>query len=380
MGYSYNQNGVEHTNEDKTGTKSEAFNQVMDGIKGVQKKLETQITPIEKRLSDLERDFDQKSNGYRGASQLGMGGRESAADTIVKAIRDNGEILAKAGKVQLDVKASGIIDSASGAAVRGDGVGTIGLPTMFVGFHNALDHYSQGGVNQIVYSQYQNTYTGEASIQAVEGDKKAQLTPAYKQITQNAITVAGFSKISRQAMSDNQELNSAVNIVLRRSLSKTLDNVMVNGNGTDWTGYKTLAKAYKSPFTAMVDAISDTVQKMQIDGFVPNVVVLSPADWLTIQTQTNTLGDYLAGFYLGQLPEQLRGLRVVLSPSATAGSAYVLDSTLAPLSVVDEVQVMVGFDSDDFTRNLATILCETRVIPSLRVLEAVRLVTPTAKA
>jgi hypothetical protein len=73
---------------------------------------------------------------------------------------------------------------------------------------------------------------------------------------------------------------------------------------------------------------------------------------------------------------QMRGMRVVLSPSVNAGTALVMDSTHSELLVVDAFSVEIGFVDQDFTKNLVTILGEMRVIPVFRSVGAARLITP----
>ena len=118
---------------------------------------------------------------------------------------------------------------------------------------------------------------------------------------------------------------------------------------------------------------------MQEAGFKPDTVVLKPADWLAITTATASgSGEYLSGAYLAPLPELLRGLKVVLSPTVTAGKVMVADSSQLELLIVDDLMVEVGTSGDDFTKNVRTILGEMRVIPTFRAVGAVRLITPKA--
>ena len=105
----------------------------------------------------------------------------------------------------------------------------------------------------------------------------------------------------------------------------------------------------------------------------------SPADWLAVTTaKASGSGEYLSGAYLSPLPELLRGLNVVLSPTVTAGKVMVVDSSQVELLVVEDITVEVGLVDDDFTKNVRTILGEIRVIPTFRAVGAARLITPKA--
>ena len=104
---------------------------------------------------------------------------------------------------------------------------------------------------------------------------------------------------------------------------------------------------------------------------------MRPADWLAITTAKATgSGEYLSGAYLAPLPELLRGMKVVLSPTVTAGKVLVVDSSQIELLVVEDLNVEIGTDADDFTKNVRTILGELRVVPTFRAVGAARLITP----
>jgi hypothetical protein len=129
----------------------------------------------------------------------------------------------------------------------------------------------------------------------------------------------------------------------------------------------------------MADAISEGVSAMQIAGFNPDVVSLNPADWLAIVVKKGTANDhYLSGNYLGAMPSEMRGLRVVLSASVDAGKALLIDSSHSELLIVDGFQIEVAYSGDDFLKNLVSVLGEVRVIPTFRTVGSAMLITPKA--
>jgi hypothetical protein len=50
----------------------------------------------------------------------------------------------------------------------------------------------------------------------------------------------------------------------------------------------------------------------------------------------------------------------VENPGVPVGDFYVGDFTKANLRIREEMNVQVGYVNDDFTKNLVTVLCETR--------------------
>jgi Phage capsid family len=327
-------------------------------------------------LADRMLQLEQKGMArYDGPS----GGGESLGSQVVKAFQANADTLAKSKSLRLEIKAAGdTITTTSGRTLVGGGVGAPGS-SVFLGVQNGLTVRNASGTSASEYFRYTGTQ-GAAAVQAGEGAAKAAVRPDHTMITQSALTIAGYSKISRQALSDSAELKSAIDITLRRSVNTSLDSILNAGNATPaWTGLLALATAYTSTvYSPLVDAISEAVAVMQTAGFVPDTVGLSPADWLAITIARGSDGHPLSGAYLGTLPEAMRGLRVVLSPGVTVGKALVMDSGQIELLVSDDFAVEFGYVNDDFTKNLVTILGEMRVIPIFRSVGAARLITPMA--
>lgn len=327
-------------------------------------------------LADRMLQLEQKgSNRFDGPTQRG----ESLGSQVVKAFQANADTLAKSKSLRLEIKAAGdTITTTSGRTNIGGGVGAPGS-AILLGVQNGLMQRNASGTSVSEYFRWTGT-DGAAAVQAGEGAAKAPLRPNHTMITQSALTIAGYSKISRQALSDSAELKSAIDITLRRSVNTSLDSILNAGNVTPaWDGLLTLATAYTSlVYTALVDATSEGVSTMQIAGFVPDVVALNPADWLAITVAKGSDGHPLSGAYLGVLPEAMRGLKVVLSPGVTVGKALVMDSGQIELLMCDDFSVEFGTINDQFVRNEISILSECRVIPIFRSIGGARLITPKA--
>lgn len=331
-------------------------------------------------IADLRREVDRiegKSNlqGLFGSGGAGGTRGESLGDLAVKEFAENRALLEKTRTLRVELKAAGdAVTTISGRMTMSGGVGAIQGGVL--GLQNGLPQRVVQGVTALDYARYTGQQ-GAAAQQATEGTAKAQVRPDHTIITQSALTIAGFTKMSRQALSDASELRAAVDVTLRRSVMTALDTALMTGATGFTGGFNGLATAYTSLlYTALVDAISEGFSAMQTAGFSPNVVALNPADWLAITVAKGTDLHYLSGAYLGAMPMEMRGLRVVLSPNVTAGKALLLDMAHAEMLLVGGVVLEAGYDADDFTKNLMTVLCEVRVIPVFRTVGAARLITP----
>ena len=334
-----------------------------------------EFTIEQRTLADRLLQVEQKGSaqfGERVTKAAGLG------DLFIKQFDTNRELFEKTRSVRLEIKAAGdAITTASGRTLIGGGVGAIAGGVL--GLQNALMARPAPNTSAVEYSRYTGQQ-GAAAQQAAEGDTKAAVRPDHSLIVQSALTIAGYAKMSRQAMGDSAELKRAVEVTLNRSVGTALDAALVNGATGFIGGYETLATASTSlVYTSLVDAISEGVATMQTAGFNPDVVSLNPADWLSIVVAKGTANDhYLSGNYLGTMPTEMRGLRVVLSPSIDAGKALLLDSTHSELLVANDFSIEVAYAGDDFTKNVCTILGELRVIPTFRTVGSARLITPKA--
>lgn len=344
------------------------------------------LEKVDAKLSDYETEnriladrllaIEQKSGGSfdvmngcgSAASGYSLGGK------VQRELEVNAELLAKTDKLRLTIKAAG--DVTTTATARTIQAGGVGSPVgMALGVQFAMPTRVIGATSAVEYSRYTGL-EGAAALQATEGAAKAAVRPTFSLISQSALTIAGYSKISKQALTDSAELKRAIDVTLRRSIGKALDSELNTGA---WGGLLTLSTAYTSlVYTGLADAASEGVAAMQEAGFMPDTVIMKPADWLAITTAKATGGEYLSGAYLAPLPELLRGMKVVLSPTITAGKVMVADSSQMELLIVDDLTVEIGTDGSDFTTNVRTILGEIRVIPTFRAVGAARLITPKA--
>ena len=349
---------------------------ILKSLDQVEEKINTRNIEFSDRLLQLEQKGAMHNSGAANHSSP-----EALGSKVVKAFDENRELFEKTKSVRLEVaiKAAGDpVTTSNGRSIISGGVGSPNGNVL--GFQNALSTRNAPNTSAVEYSRYTGQQ-GAAAVQAAEGDTKATVRPDHTLITQSAITIAGFTKMSRQALSDSNELARAVQTTLLRSVNTSLDVALVNGVvAPEFTGYESLATAYTSlVYTKLVDAISEGVSSMQLAGFSPDVVALNPADWLAITTATGTANDhYLSGSYLGALALEMRGLRVVISPSVNAGKGLILDSLHSELLMSNNFTVEVAYSGTDFEKNLVTILGEMRVLPIFRTVGSARLITPKA--
>jgi hypothetical protein len=302
--------------------------------------------------------------------------RHTVGANFAAKFAENRELFGKTKSLRLEVKAAtDVVSTSSGRMIESGGVGA--PDGRVLGMQNGWTMIPTAAT-AIEYSRFTGTQ-GAAAVQATEGGLKAAIRPDHSLITQNALTVAGYAKLSRQSLNDSTELARAIDVTLRRSVNSALDAALVNGVAA-FSGFETLASAYTGTFSQnLPDCISQAVAEMQVLGFQPDIVGISPIDWLAMVVRKGTSNDhYLSGDYLGPMPLEFRGMRVVLSPNVNTNRALVVDSAHTDLMMREDFAIEIGYENQDFTSNIATILGEMRVIPIFRTVGSMRLVAPAA--
>jgi uncharacterized linocin/CFP29 family protein len=350
-------------------------NQMSNDILQALEKVETKFHDYNTDLAELRDRMTQIEQRPGASFDVPLTKSASLGDLFIKQFDTNRDLFEKTRSVRLEIKAAADpVTTASGRKIITGGVGVPGISE--IGIQYALPTRQVGSTSAVEYSRYTGL-DGAAAVQAAEGDTKAAVRPAHSLITQNAITIAGWTKLSRQALNDQAEIKKAIDVVLADSVNRQLSATLTAGSAAPvFTGYSPLATAYTSTaWSFLPDAISEGIADMQLAGFNPDVLVIHPKTWMDLNTEKGTDGHYLTGNFFAEFPNKFRGLRVVLG-SVAQTKAMVMDSRHSELLVCEGFGVEVAYSGDDFVKNLVTILGEMRVIPVFRTVGSIRLITP----
>ena len=225
--------------------------------------LETKNRELAGRLLDIE----QKGGAWQDGGHNDNAAVVTLGAKVWREIKANADLLGKTSKLRLDIKAAGdVTGTGSARTIVSGGVGV--AAGMALGAQFAFTSRSIGATSAVEYSRYTGI-EGAAALQAALDDAKAAVRPTFSLISQPALTIAGYSKISKQALSDQSELSRAIDVTLRRSIGKALDTVLCSGTWGGGAGMLAHATAYTSlVYTSLADAASEGVATMQEAGFV----------------------------------------------------------------------------------------------------------------
>jgi len=204
----------------------------------------------------------------------------------------------------------------------------------------------------------------DAGEQILEGDAKQELNASGSLVRAEIATVAAFTAASRQVLSDNEQLQAAIDRMIRYKLLTKLENLLVNS--TTATGkidglINQATALVPSLASTKADAIGESLVRQADAGYMPNLILLNSLDWFNLQTLKETGGDYIFGSPAIPVPAALWNAAIVASPVCPQGTALTIDTGLVTVLDREQPNIMLSNShADFFTRNLIAILGELR--------------------
>lgn len=356
------------THEDITSLKSE-----LDSVKSLEAKsqeLEKTIAKFEGRLEAMSEKAVQKKE--TAPKSIGEALTKTYADNLDK-IK---EAVEKGGKINLDVKTTTITNDYTGDYALTDF--DTEVDRVVRKREGILDAVNRGTTSSkfVTYVTQKKDASGEAPAWTREGDAKTQSEPQWEEISEEVKKIASYVKVSKEMLEDLSFIRGEINQDLLAQLNEGIESALLNGaGGTSITG---LLGAGLPVFNAGTFAgavananITDVlrVAKGQIESanFSPTHVILNPADITALQITKGTDGTYTYPMYLPMDGSMVvAGMKIVSSTFINAGLYIVGDMSKVNVKFRNNLALSVGLDSDDFTKNMITILAEARLVQYIK--------------
>jgi HK97 family phage major capsid protein len=230
---------------------------------------------------------------------------------------------------------------------------------------------SQTDSNVIEYSQQTGLPLGAA--ETAEGAVKPELGIEFTDASAPVRTIAGFQKVTRQAMSDVPYIAGLLNQQLPYAVRVRIENQIINGDGQGQNIKGILNTTGIVSETADAgDNTADSVLKLmtvlELGDALPNFIAVHPTvrqNLLLLRTEsggTANTGMYLYGGPGTQAAPTLWGMALIRSRILDPTKAFVGDSNGAELVIREGINVKTSdSDQDDFVRNRVTLLAECRL-------------------
>lgn len=275
------------------------------------------------------------------------------------------------GKTDLKVKATLTTLTTDAAGSVGDGAdetrlpGVVNLPQRRMTIRDLLTPGQMDG-NTIEFVE-ETGFVNNAAMVA-EGAAKPSSDIKLDLKTTTAKVIAHWMKASRQALDDVSQLRSMIDQRLLYGLAYAEENQLLNGDGTgqNLSGLITNATAYSAPFAPTSGTAIDTMRLAMLQAALAEYPatghVMHPTDWARVELTKDGDGRYIIGNPQGMIAPTLWGLPVVAT-QAVAVDKFLTGAFRLGAQLFDrwQARVEVGYENDDFTKNLVTILAEERL-------------------
>jgi HK97 family phage major capsid protein len=342
------------------------------------KSIEVKNSEMEKAIAKMEGRIEAMSEKAVDAPKAK--GAKTLKEALVKTYSDNVKAITdsieKGNRITLDVKTDTTID--------GDYTGNVALSVLEPGVNRIarpirrIREISNVGTTTSKFVTYiqqtkQVKPTGEGTLWVNEAGAKFNGEVKYEEVSEEVKKVAAYIKVSKEMLADLSFVRSEINTELMEAIEQTIDNSLINGaGGVDLNGLLAVAPAFSAgtfagtiPGANISDLIRIAKAQIQAANFEPTHVVLNPEDVAKIELTKTSSGEYTyPAFWDANM--MLAGLTVVSSNNITAGTLVVGDFTKFNIKFREDMNMSVGYENDDFTRNMVTILCEARLVAYIK--------------
>lgn len=228
---------------------------------------------------------------------------------------------------------------------------------------------TQTNLGTINYMEETTALAGtNAQVSIAEGNAKFENALAFTARAAPVETVGTWLPVTTQQLDDVAGIQGIIENRMSLFLQLKEEDLLLNGTGTTpqligFQGAAASAVLTQARGTdTNLDAIYKAMQQIRVTGLAePDGIVMHPDNFTPINLYKSTTGEYSFDVTAQQGILRLFGKPLILSPVATSGTALV--GSFRSFSEIWRrmgMTVMVGLNSDDFTKNKRTILAEFR--------------------
>lgn len=216
----------------------------------------------------------------------------------------------------------------------------------------------------------QKNLDGGAAMTA-EGAAKSQADFDLVVASANVKKVTAYIKVTKEMLDDVELMRSEIDQELTELINLKIDDQLLNGTGltVNLTGITTNATAWAAGSFALAiptptkwDALRTAINQVRVNLFEPNYIVMHPSDVTAMELSKDTTGQYVMPPFAALDGTIVSGIRVVANTGVTIDKFLVGDFSKSGVRFKEGLTINVGYENDDFTKNLVTILAEARLV------------------
>lgn len=334
-----------------------------------------------KDIEELEQKIATAEKAAKVLETIGTAESKNTDDTEVKKMATIEEFTQKVGEMT-DKKAGTRMhfEKAYNTVVTAPQIADVDRSIAPVGNRvPAASLFSEAQIsgNAITYFLEGAFETNGSITPTAQGNKKPQVSTSFSAKTLALAKIAAYLKETDEILVDAPFLASEVQNTLMHQLGKVEDAYVVNSIGNTegigaatWGGTKTFA-----------DGILDAIMKVKADSaFEASVVILNPADIVTLMTAKDSNNQYYGGgYFVGAygnggygVPASIWGVQIYASSAVPVGSALVAAREAVKTWRKGGMDVAIAAENeDDFLYNRVTLRAEVRLATAVVDLKGV---------
>jgi HK97 family phage major capsid protein len=305
------------------------------------------------------------------------GGTAEETETLKSSLEAKKEDLARmkeksGASVQFTLKAAGTMALSTNTtgqipqAERESGITRIVRRNPFI-----LQLVNVGTIMSNVWEWVEQKNADGGAAMTAEGALKSQADFDLVVASANVKKVTAYIKVTKEMLDDVELMRSEIDQELTELIQLKIDDQLLNGTGAtvnlvginqNATAYAAGAFALSIPTPNNFDVLRTAINQVRVNLFEPTYIVMHPTDVTSMDLAKASDGHYVLPPFASNDGTVISGIRVVANVGVAIDSFLVGDFSKAGVRFKEGLTINVGYENDDFTKNLVTILAEARLV------------------
>jgi HK97 family phage major capsid protein len=238
-----------------------------------------------------------------------------------------------------------------------------------------LELVNVGSIMSNVWEWVEQKNIDGGSAMTAEGALKSQADFDLVVASANVKKVTAYIKVTKEMLDDVALMRAEIDQELTELINLRIDDQLLNGSGAtvnlvginlNATAYAAGAFALAIPTPNNFDVLRTAINQVRVNLFEPTYIVMHPTDVTSMDLAKGSDGHYVLPPFASNDGSIVSGIRVVANVGVTIDNFLVGDFSKAGVRFKEGLTINVGYENDDFTKNLVTILAEARLVQRVK--------------
>lgn len=349
----------------------------------------TELIEMMSKVKDLETKGEEVNTLKAGLEEVALkvldletkGASKKETESLKSILESKKEDLARmkeksGASVQFTMKAAGTMALSTNTtgqipqAERESGITRIVRRNPFI-----LELVNVGSIMSNVWEWVEQKNADGGAAMTAEGAAKSQADFDLVVASANVKKVTAYIKVTKEMLDDVELMRSEIDQELTELIQLRIDDQLLNGTGAtvNLVGINQNATAYAAGSFALAipepnnfDVLRTAINQVRVNLFEPTYIVMHPTDVTAMDLAKASDGHYVLPPFASNDGTVVSGIRVVANTGVAVDNFLVGDFTKAGVRFKEGLTINVGYENDDFTKNLVTILAEARLVQRVK--------------